>query len=118
MSANDRLSAADESNILGSIIATVSLGALALVIARMSSKLDATNPRVEHFGFVVAMAMWVSSILLLASSIWRHGVAKKGYPFKKTDWVFYGSITVVTLVLMAAMVWLAVSGFIAMSAKK
>ena len=118
MSTNERLSANDESNILGSIIAAVSLGALALVIAQMSSHLDASSSSVKHFGMIVAMAMWVSSILLLASSIWRHGVAKKGYPVKKTDWVFYGSITVVTLVLMAAMVWLAVFGFLAMSAKK
>jgi hypothetical protein len=118
MSANERLSANEESNILASIVAAVSLGALALVIAQMSSQLDATSTVVKPFGAMVAMATWASSILLLASSICRHAVAKKGYPVKNTDWVFYASITVVMLVLMAAMVWLAVSGLLAMSAKK
>lgn len=118
MPANERLSANDEINVLTSILAVISLGAMALVIAQMSSHLDATSTVVKPFGLIVAMAMWVSSILLMASSFWRHCVTKKGYPVKKTDWVFYGNITVVTLVLMAAMVWLAVSSFLAMSAKK
>jgi len=118
MSGIERLSGMDESNILGAIIAAVSLGALGLVIAQMSSHLDAASIVVKQLGIVVAMAMWVSSILLLWSSIWRHCVAKRGRPIKNIDWVFYGSLTVVTLTLMVAMVWLAVSGMIVMSAKK
>jgi hypothetical protein len=118
MSGSERISANGENNILNSIIAAVSLGALGLVIAQMSTRLESSSNIVKHVGMVVAMATWASSILMLATSIWRHCVQKRGYPVKTTDWVFYGSITAVMSTLMFAMVWLAIFGFMAMSEKK
>jgi len=111
----ERISAKDESNILNTIVAAVSLGALALLIAQMSIHSDSPSNFIKHFGVATAIATWISSILLLAVSIWRHHLAKRGYPVKGSDWGFYGSVLIVMLTLMVAMVWLALAGFLTSS---
>ena len=112
----ERISAKDESNMLNTIVAAVSLGALASLIAQVSMHKDSPSNFVKHFGVATALAMWISSILLLATSIGRHCLAKRGRPVKGSDWGFYGSFLLVMLTLTVAMVWLAVAGFPAMSA--
>lgn len=111
----ERISAKDESNILSTIVAAVSLGALALLIAEMSMRAGSVSTVVERFGVVTAIATWVSSILLLSASIWRHCLAKRGLPVKEGDWGFYGSVLLVMLTLVVAMVWLALAGFLTRS---
>ena len=113
-----RITLNDENNILGAILAAVSLGALGLVIAQMSANINSSTSVVKSFGLFVAMAIWTSSILLLATSIWRHLETKHGCPLKKTDWGFYCSLAVVTFTLMAAMVWLGISASIEVPWKK
>lgn len=112
MTSVERISAKDESNILSTIVAAVSLGALALLIAEMSMRAGSASVFVGRFGMVTAIATWVSSILLLSVSIWRHCLAKRGCPVKGGDWGFYGGVLVVMLTLVVAMVWLALAGFL------
>lgn len=113
-----RISDIEEGNILTAIVVAVSFGALGLVVTQMSLRLDATNSFVKNFGFVVALSMWGSSILLVLTSLWRHYLNKKGVVVTRTDVIFYVSVAVVISALAVAMLWFAVAGLIAVTAKK
>ena len=107
----------DESNILAAIVAAASLGALGLVVAQMSAHLDASHNSVKNFGVIVAVSMWGSSVGLLLASLWRHYLSKRGVTAKRTDVIFYVSVTAVMLALAVAMLWFAVSSFVVVTKK-
>jgi hypothetical protein len=115
--ATDRIMGIDESNILAAIIAAVSLGALGLVVAQMSVRLDASDRFVKTFGFVVALSMWASSVVLVLASLWRHYLNKRGLTVKRTDLIFYASVAAVMFALVVAMLWFAFSSFLVMTKK-
>jgi len=110
-----RLTGVDESNILTAIIAAVSLGALGLVVAQMSLRLDTA---LKSFGVAVAGATWAASILLVLAALWRHFLDKRGVAAKRTDVIFYASVAAVMCALAVAMLWLALAGLSVLARKK
>lgn len=89
-----RLTSQAEQTILTSIIAAVSLVALAMVISQ--TDLSAT-PRLK---FAQGMGLWLCAILLLVASIWRHFFERRKYKVSSTDWLFYVSFFLVLTVLL------------------
>lgn len=98
-----RLTPRAEQNILTSIVAAVSLIALAMVVAQMDIS---RSPRLK---IVHAMGLWLCAILLLVASIWRHFFERRKYRVSRTDWLFYGSFFFVLTVLLLSALAIATS---------
>lgn len=89
-----RLTAQAEQTILTSIIAAVSLIALAMVVSQTNLS---ETPRLK---FAQSMGLWLCAVLLLVASIWRHFFERRKYKVSSTDWLFYISCFLVLTVLL------------------
>lgn len=98
-----RLTSHAEQSILTSIVAAVSLIALAMVIAQTNIS---RSPRLK---ILQAMGLWLCAILLLVASIWRHFFERRKYRVTRTDWLFYISFFFILLVLLLSVLSIATS---------
>lgn len=98
-----RLTSQAEQNILTSIVAAVSLIALAMVIAQTNIS---RSPRLK---ILHAMGLWLCAILLLVASIWRHFFERRKYRVTRTDWLFYVSFFFILIVLLLSVLSIVVS---------
>ena len=98
-----RLTPHAEQSILTSIVAAVSLIALAMVIAQTNIS---RSPRLK---ILQATGLWLCAILLLVASIWRHFFERRKYRVTRTDWLFYISFFFILLVLLVSVLSVATS---------
>ena len=98
-----RLTSQAEQSILTSIVAAVSLIALAMVIAQTNIS---RSPRLK---ILHAMGLWLCAILLLVASIWRHFFERRKYRVTRTDWLFYVSFFFILIVLLLSVLSIVMS---------
>ena len=99
----------EQQGILASIIAAVSLAALAMVISNSDAQIPSTYKTRKLLGKLIILSVWMSSILILVSSLWKHFLDKKHQAISRRDLFFYVSTFAVLTALVITMLWLSFS---------